>query len=144
MTKIDNVRDLVDEVNDALGALRNLSSVHDSVAYNGVLDVLLWTNLPVLLVEVEKLRGQAARSDADHRTMDARATELETRLKVHRQRKWLILRELAEVSDASPEALGLAKLVADLLSLSGCADCPPGCRFCTVDADCGCSEHQEP
>lgn len=59
MSEINKVRDLADEVNEALGALRNLSSVHDSVAYNGLLDVLLWTNLPLLLVEVGKLRDQA-------------------------------------------------------------------------------------
>ena len=40
---------------------------------------------PAAAGEVAKLRDQAARSDADHRTMDARATELEATLAATRK-----------------------------------------------------------
>lgn len=140
MNKIDNVRDLADEVNEALGALRNLSSVHDSVAYNGVLDVLLWTNLPLLLGGVEKLRGEAARSDADHRTMDARATELEGQRHQLRRRAQLLnvpmvakLRQCAaddspnrdtKINIRPPEAHQLLALIDAAIRSAGVAAAP--------------------
>lgn len=90
-----------------------------------------------LRAELERLRRALVALENDNKVVHSW-------VRTHRQRKDLVLRELVYVSGEGwpKEALELATLIREHLALPGCPECPPGCRFCTVDQEsCGCDEH---
>lgn len=89
------------------------------------------------------LDGTHTRRNCSVADLEHENKTLEAWVRVHRQRRRLIFREVRSVTgEMSQQTQELAEVVVDVLNREGCRYCPPGCVSCSVDADCECYEHQ--